>query len=202
MTDMSPAYVPSPDGFSPDDLGHALTQALEFCRQPPPDDDRPAGAPTVFTPTVFALIATAELARRHPEVVDADDDSALSLLAEPSPPMQPDRPALAALEEFLATASWPEVVAGIAVVADIVALPPGAQSAIPAEPVHDGVTLDVNAIAAHRDAVPARLAVGALRNGRRLALVEITAADGSIEVRTHPDLAADLQAAVAAALAG
>ncbi|GAB26169.1 hypothetical protein GOPIP_092_00870 [Gordonia polyisoprenivorans NBRC 16320 = JCM 10675] len=189
--------------YSPDDLGRSLREALDFLVPNGPD----------HLPAVFALVPTPVLARMHPELVDPDDDSALSLLAEE--PIAPradddgdtdDVEPYAALEEFLATTSWPEPVVGAAVVLDIVVLPPQAGLDLPeaaggAEP--DAPTLR-SAARDHPDARAARLAVGALRGGTRLALLELVPddPDEARELRTHPDMAADLQQALAAALDG
>ncbi|MGV9671381.1 MULTISPECIES: PPA1309 family protein [unclassified Gordonia (in: high G+C Gram-positive bacteria)] len=166
-----------PHRFSPDDLGRTLRDALGFL------------TPHRWgqSPTVFALVPTEVLAALHPEVVDADDDSVLSPIAEePLETADQDDP-FAALEEFLSTASWQEPVVGAAVVVDITVLPPDARD----ELAHD-----------HPDARRARLAVGALRGGPTLALLELEPddADQVRELRTHPDLATDLRAALAAAL--
>lgn len=186
---------------SPDDLGRSLREALDFLVPNGPD----------HLPAVFALVPTPVLARMHPELVDPDDDSTLSLLAEEPLARRPgddgDTDAVepyAALEEFLATASWPEAVVGAAVVLDIVVLPPEAGLDLPeaaggAEP--DAPRLR-SAARDHPDARAARLAVGALRGGARLALLELVPddPDEARELRTHPDMAADLQQALATAL--
>ncbi|MGC4933729.1 PPA1309 family protein [Gordonia sp. DT30] len=173
--------MPHANRYSPDDLGRTLREALDFLVPDGPDQ----------TPTVFALVPTPVLAQMHPELVAPDDDSVLSLLAEEALPGSgrgPGTEPYAALEEFLATASWPESVVGAAVVLDIVVLPPGSQPDLPPEQ--------------QPERRAARLAVGALRGGPRLALLELVPEnpDEARELRTHPDLASDLQDALSAAL--
>lgn len=179
--------------YSPDDLGRTLREALDFVAPSGPDQP----------PTVFALVPTPVLAQLDPELVDPDDDSPLSLLAEdPLPAAGPgdDAEPYAALEEFLATASWPEPVVGAAVVLDIVVLPPDARADLSEQ--HQP-PLVRSAARNHPDSRSARLAVGALRGGPRLALLELVpeSTDEPHELRTHPELAADLQDALSAALA-
>ncbi|WP_246007796.1 PPA1309 family protein [Gordonia oryzae] len=186
---------------SPDDLGRSLRDALDFLVPNGPD----------HLPAVFALVPTPMLARMHPELVDPDDDSRLSLLAEEPLARHPGDDGgtdvvepYAALEEFLATASWPEAVVGAAIVLEIVVLPPEAGLDLP-EAV-TGAAPDAprlrSAARDHPDARAARLAVGALRDGARLALLELVPddPDEARELRTHPDMAADLQQALATAL--
>lgn len=190
--------MPETTPFSPDDLGATLRDALSFL------------APTGWgrPPTVFALVPTPVLAELHPGLVDADDDSALSPVAEEPLITPPGAEPYAALEEFLATASWQPPVAGVAVLLDIVVIPPAARADLPADDAVGMPASDVRSAALrsaahnHPDGRRARLAVGALRDGPRLALLEVEPrdADDTRELRTHPDLAADLAEALAAAL--
>ncbi|MFT4127887.1 MAG: PPA1309 family protein [Gordonia sp. (in: high G+C Gram-positive bacteria)] len=165
-----------PDTYSRDDLGHALTEALGFHAA-----DAPGAA------IVFALLPTPLLAEISPALIGPDDDAALSLLAEEVPALTAAAEPHGALMGFLATASWPDPVAGVAVVVPITVVAPGHEtSADPISPPTD---------AGRR----ARLAVGALRGGPSLALLVV---DGESELRTRPDLAPELRTALAAALDG
>lgn len=194
---MSP--MPADTTFSPDDLGYALREALAFTEAAPGTGVAPAAAPTVF-----ALIPTDVLAQAAPGAVAEGDESVLSLLAEDPLPVAEDAEPLAALEQFLATASWPEPVVGAAVVTEIVLLSPQASADLPAsEASADEIAAAALRRAAHEhpDAQRARVAVGALRGGRTLALLEVEVSGGERELRTHPELALDLQRALGAALA-
>ena len=187
------AAMPEPVTYSPDDLGHALREALDFTEALPD----PA-------PTVFALVPTAVLAQIQPDAVTEGDDSVLSLLAEEPLHVADGVEPLSALEEFVATASWPEPVVGVAVVAPIVILPPEAKASLPGD-TDSGHDLR-SAAHSHPQAQSARIAVGALRGGRTLALLDIPTAPADPadpsrrELRTHPELATELQRALAATL--
>ncbi|MGW0037550.1 PPA1309 family protein [Gordonia sp. NPDC003376] len=193
MSDLTAPRSP----FSPDDLGRALADALRFVSSTDGIPSADAGR----APQVFALVPTALLAQLQPDLVSADDDSALSPIAEEPLPATAVAEPHAVLEEFLATASWPDAVAGAAVVVDILMLPPDARPDLPTADGSSPIALR-SAATTHPDSRPARLAVGALRHGRSLALVELWSDEGIPERRTHPDLARDLQDALAASLDG
>ncbi len=188
-------------GFSPDDLGRALHDILDHVElggwgQPP---------------QLFALVPTSLIAAQNPELVDADDDSALSPVAqEPLEVANGDEP-YAQLEEFLATASWPPPVEGVALVLEIVVLPPDAEGDLDSafEPLLGDQDASESAARtaarAHPDAHTARLAVGALRDRKTLSLMRLQPSpdddpDAPMELLTHPELASTLQAALAATL--
>ncbi|MGV9857335.1 PPA1309 family protein [Gordonia sp. NPDC003425] len=186
-----------------DDLGRALRDILDYAD--PLGWNRP--------PELFALVPTAFLTAEHPELVDPDDESALSPIAqEPLDVAGGDEP-YAQLEEVLATTSWPPVVAGAALVLEIVVLPPDAESDLDSafEPLlGDPAAAESaarTAARAHPESRVARVAVGALRAGPRMALMRLqpdsTEDDAApMKVLTHPQLAATLQEAVAATLDG
>ncbi|MGK2317154.1 PPA1309 family protein [Gordonia rhizosphera] len=164
--------TPASDALSPDALGGALRDIVEFVDQD--GWDQP--------PMLFALVPTAALARSQPDLVDADDDSELSPIAQaplPNPASAED--ATAELERVLATTSWPPTVMGAALVQEITVVPPD-------EPTSEGR--------------PGRVAAGALRDGRTLGLLQLRPEPGAdpeagIELLTHPDLAVELRTALA-----
>lgn len=164
---------PHPSPLSPDALGSALRDIVEFV------DGGGWGQP----PMLFALVPTTTLIQTHPDLLDASDDSELSPVAEE--PLAADITD-DGLIEVLATTSWPPMVAGAALIREIVVLPPG---------------VDPRAAQRHPESRAARLVVGALRDGPTLALLHLRpepgeAADG-LELRTRTDLAAELRAALA-----
>lgn len=201
--------------YSPDHLGRALRDALTHV----------AADGWGRPPTLFALVPTAVLAEMQPGLVDPDDESPLSPVAQdPLDVGDADEP-YARLESFLATVSWPPAVAGAALVTEILVLPPDAEGDL--DTAFEPLLADPEAAAAaardvaraHPGARTARLAVGALRGGRQLSLMylrpDVGAAgtDGAstdadvdaetavpAELLTHPDLAPNLQAALAATL--
>ncbi|MGV9711754.1 PPA1309 family protein [Gordonia sp. NPDC003424] len=172
---MTDPHRPDITALSPDALGSALRDIVEFV------DDAGWGQ----SPLLFALVPTATLAAQQPELVGPDDDSELSPIAqEPLTGIAGDED----LERVLATTSWPPSVAGTAVVQEIVVLPPDTEVA------------DRDEARAHPDGREARLAVGALRDGRTLALLHLRPMPGEvvdgIELRTASDLATGLRAAL------
>lgn len=152
--------------FSQADLGNALAQCAAYAK------DLPWGSPDLL----FGLAPTALLAAQAPELVDGDDDSALSpVLQDPEDPY-------ADTETLLATLSWPDAVAGCALVTEITVVPPD------------------DAAGTRRRA---RLIAGALRTGSRLALLDVEPAEDddpatAHHLRTHADLAPELLDALAA----
>lgn len=180
----------SPQRFSQADLGNALAQCAGY-----------AAAHGWGTPsTLFALVPTAVLAQQAPDLVDPDDDSALSPVVQESGGRD--------LESLLTTVSWPDAVVGCAVVTEITVLPPDAESTL--DEAFEPLLADPDAAdAAARDAAhahperrEARLIAGVLRSGQRVALLSLRARDGedpSVEhdLRTHPTLAPNVLDALA-----
>ena len=181
----------SPQRFSQADLGNALAQCAGYAAA------GPWGSPA----TLFALVPTAVLARQAPELIDPNDDSALSPVVQESGD--------ADLESLLTTVSWPDAVVGCAVVTEITVLPPDAESTLDEafEPLlSDPEAADAaarDAAHTHPDRRQARLIAGVLRSGQRVALLSLRARDGedaSVEsdLRTHPTLAPNVLDALAA----
>ncbi len=196
---------PSPN-LSPDALGSALRDVVEFVDAG--GWDQP--------PTLFALVPTGVLAETQPDLVDEYDSSELSpiaqepLLTSESGPNADQEIQTAELEHILATTSWPEAVAGCALVQEIIVLPPEAESDLDdafepllADPDAADAAARTAAIS-HPGSRAARLVAGALRDGRSLSLLQLrpddAVDDDSIELLSHPDLAPNLVAALAATL--
>ncbi|WAC56293.1 PPA1309 family protein [Gordonia sp. SL306] len=191
---------PSSGGLSPDALGRALSDIVTFVDES--GWDQP--------PALFALVPTATLAQTQPDLIDPDDDSELSPIAQEPLPIGSEPSGTADLERILATTTWPAPVTGAALVQEILVLPPEAEADLdsaflqvpgdPDDPTGGDAVLRASADA-HPGARPARLAVGALRNGRTLALMQLRpekdAEPTGIELLTHHDLATDLRAALA-----
>ncbi|WP_343287150.1 PPA1309 family protein [Gordonia sp. SID5947] len=190
----------SPDTLAPDPLGRALSDIVTFVDQS--GWDQP--------PLLFALVPTATLAQVQPDLIDPDDDSELSPIAQEPLEIDFGTAGTADLERILATTTWPAPVAGAALVQEILVLPPEAEADLDSaflqvvgdpEDLTGGDAVLRASADAHPDARPARLAVGALRGGRTLALMQLRPeADtetAGIELLTHADLATDLRAALA-----
>ena len=112
-----PVTDPQPPVLSPDALGSAIREVVEFV------DAAGWGQP----PQLFALVPTALLADTQPDWVDDHDTSELTLIEQAPLPVSPDS-GMAELEHVLATTSWPPDVEGCALVQEIIVLPPEAQS--------------------------------------------------------------------------
>ncbi|MQY28346.1 PPA1309 family protein [Nocardia aurantia] len=158
-------------------------------------------------PQMFALVPTLDLVAAEPSLQDElDDGSELTPVAQE--PFPDDVTGEFALDEFLSTTSWPDSVIGCVLVQQILVLPPDAEEAL------DDAMLPVltdrdaagraarDTAATHPDRRDARLFAGVLRDGTSLALLQVRpAADeedpfGDIDLRTYPDLANDIVAAL------
>lgn len=160
---------------------------------------------------MFALVPTVLLAAAEPGLADQlDDGHEYTSIAQESFPddVEGGSPAL---EEFLATTSWPDSVAGCALVQEVVVVPPDAEhdsDDTPVPLVADAHTADEAArIAArsHPDHRAARLIVGVLRDGPSLALLQLRPLDdddpfAGAELRTYDNLAPQVVAALYATL--
>ncbi|QKT08064.1 hypothetical protein HUN08_13370 [Gordonia sp. X0973] len=185
--------------LSPDALGSALRDVTEFV------DATGWGQP----PMLFALVPTAVLAQTDPDLVDEYDDSELSPIAQEQLPLSDDPDTVNdELEHVLATTQWPTAVAGCALVQEIIVLPPQAETDL--DEAFEPLMADPDAAEAaaratahsHPGQQPARLIAGALRDGQRLALLQLRSeeSDGRLELLAHPDLAPGLLDALAATL--
>lgn len=199
--------TPTSGNLSPDALGSALRDVVEFVDAA--GWDQP--------PVLFALVPTSVLAQTQPDLVDEYDTSELSPIAQEPLPTSDSGPdadqaiQTAEIEHILATTSWPDAVAGCALVQEIIVLPPEAESDLDdafepllADPDAADAAARSTAIA-HPGSRAARLIAGALRDGRTLSLLQLRPADGDdndghIELLSHPDLAPNLVEALAATL--
>jgi hypothetical protein len=157
--------------------------------------DRPA--------RLFALVDTAHLRAQEPGLADQLD------LGEATPgaltPIEQDElPAGQALDEFLATIAWPEVIAGCALTVERLMLPPSAEASIP-DHLNDGSPESEASlaawVAAHPERQEVRMTVAVLRDGTRESAVRLRAKDSASEVLTGPDLVPGLADALTATFA-
>ncbi|MEE2031229.1 PPA1309 family protein [Rhodococcus chondri] len=162
-------------------------------------------------PMMFALVPTVLLAASEPALSDQLDAG-----HEYTPILQEAFPddvggGSPALDEFLATTSWPESVAGCALVQEIVVLPPSAETDLDEALVPllaDPLAADEAArTAAHRhpDRREGRLIAAVLRDGPAMALLQLRPSDeddpfAGIELRTYDDLAPNVISALYATL--
>jgi hypothetical protein len=153
-------------------------------------------------PRLYALVPTDELRAAQPDLELGPPGSL-------TPVEQEDVPADQPLDEFLARIEWPAEVAGVALVQEILALPPDLTEDVPAESAREWA-------AAHPERQELRLAVAVLRDGSRSCALRSRAGTpegGHVHrwlgdpvppeddaVLVHPDLAPNLVAALAATL--
>ncbi|MET0953026.1 MAG: PPA1309 family protein [Aeromicrobium sp.] len=127
-------------------------------------------------PRLFALVPTADLLARQPELADqlsADPDSITPVEQE----LSGDRE----LEDLLTEIEWPEAVMGCAAVVERIMLPPEAEDALPEDP--DEL---LAAAAAHPDRREVRLVAAVTRDGTTHSAVR--ARDSDAALLEGPDL--------------
>lgn len=154
-------------------------------------------------PQMFALVPTADLVAAEPGLLDQlDQGSELTPIAQESFPEDITGGSMA-LDEFLATTSWPEAVSGCVLVQEIVVLPPDAESTLdeaftPLLADHEAADAAARAAAeTHPERRTARLFAAVLRAGAELCLLQVKPEDdadefGDLDLRTYPNLAPNL----------
>lgn len=154
-------------------------------------------------PQMFALVPTADLVAAEPGLVDQLDEGAeYTPIAQESFPDDVTGGSMA-LDEFLATTTWPPAVSGCLLVQEIVVLPPDAETALDdalAPLLADPEAADEaarTAAAEHPGRREARLFAAVLREGPSLCLLQVRPIEseddadefGDLDLRTYPDLA-------------
>jgi len=144
-------------------------------------------------PALFALVDTAELARREPTLARQLGLAGLAGTTIESgtlTPIEQEPLGTGPLDETLARIAWPPEVLGAALVHEVLIVPPSAEQARP--PHADPVSW----AAEHPERREIRLAVGVLRDGSRASALRVraaqadpTAIDG---VLVGPDLVPNL----------
>jgi hypothetical protein len=142
-------------------------------------------------PQLFALVTTADLLAKHPDL-DGQVDA-----GSPLTPVAQEPLADGDLAEALAGIAWPETVNGCALVQEIVVLPPDAEAELHGDDpeVIDPVDTDrMRRIAAeHPKRREARLVAGVLRDGTAACVLRLRGdAEHPDEIVEHPELAPNL----------
>ena len=130
---------------------------------------------------LFALVETAELVRREPDLAEA-----LGLEgSQPglTPVEQEALPAGQELEDVLQQIEWPAEVAGCAAVVERLVLPPEADEEIP-----EGRAEAAEYAAAHPDRQEVRIVAAALRDGQGFCALRLRSHDDDESVLGGPDL--------------
>lgn len=153
-------------------------------------------------PQLFALVPTADLVAAEPTLEDQlDDGAALTPIAQEPLPDDLSGDSMA-LDEFLATTSWPSAVEGVVLVQQIVVLPPNAEHTLDeaiAPLLADRDAADRagrDAAQTHPERRDARLYAGVLRDGVSLCLLQLRPEEDEafpdLDLRTAPNLAPNL----------
>jgi hypothetical protein len=143
---------------------------------------------------LFALVDTDHLRSREPGLADQlglGDETSGGL----TPIEQDELPSGTALDEFLATIAWPDVIAGCALTVERLMLPPSAETTMP-DDLGDAEL--ASWVARHPERQEVRMTVAVLRDGTRDAAVRLREKDSPTEVLTGPDLVPGLAEALAA----
>ena len=130
---------------------------------------------------LFALVDTADLVRREPQLADA-----LGIEGEPqglTPVEQEPLPPGTSLEQVLAEIAWPDEVAGCAAIAERLVLPPEADQDLPDDPA-----AAQEYAATHPAREEVRIVAAALRGGDSACAVRLRSHDDPESVLTSPDL--------------
>ncbi|MGB9378910.1 MAG: PPA1309 family protein [Mycobacteriales bacterium] len=145
-------------------------------------------------PALFALVDTAELARREPALAAQLGLAGTTIAPGALTPIEQEALDPGPLDEALAQIAWPPEVIGAALVHEVLILPPSAESERPtqADPV--------SWAAEHPERREVRMAVGVLRDGSRASALRVraTQADPTAidDVLVGPDLAPNLAEAL------
>lgn len=150
-------------------------------------------------PQLFALVPTAELVEREPDLVGQVDQAA------PLTPVAQDALPSEDLGVALAGIMWPDAVRGCALAQEIVVLPPEAEATLPTgEDTGDSDTMRRIA-AEHPRRREARLVAAVLRDGTAACVLRLrgeggTDPDDEDQIVEHPELAPNLTDALLATL--
>jgi hypothetical protein len=154
-----------------------------------------AGAGWDQPPHLFALVETADLLRREPQLAE-QLGLASSEPGDLTPVDQGDLPEHASLEELLAGISWPPEVLGTALSVERLMVPPAVESDMPQD---EGEAL--RWLAEHPERQEVRLVVAVLRDGSRSAALRMRAHDDETSVLTGENLVPGLADALSETLA-
>ncbi len=151
-------------------------------------------------PRLFALVETADLVRREPQLA-TDLGLGAGEPGEPggngglTPVEQDELPEHATIEELLGGIAWPAEVLGTALIVERLMVPPEAERDMPQE---EGAALQW--LAEHPQRQEVRIVVAVLRDGTRSAALRMRAHDDETSVLSGPDLVPGLADALSATL--
>ena len=140
---------------------------------------------------LFALVETSRLVAREPQLVGSLGDAELTPVEQDG--LAPGR----ALEDQLATISWPETVDGCAAMVERFVLPPDVEADLPDEP-----EAAASYVAEHPDRQEVRIVAAALRSGASFCALRLRAHDDDESVLGGEDLVPALLELVRGTLEG
>lgn len=126
---------------------------------------------------LFALVETAQLAEREPQLAERLGDAALTPIEQEG--LVAGRP----LEDQLVEISWPETVHGCAALVERVVLPAQAEAELPSEPGSAA-----SYAASHPERQEVRIVAAATRTGASFCAMRLRSHDEDASVITGPDL--------------
>lgn len=143
-------------------------------------------------PRLYALALTDELLAREPALanqlgLDSAEQAPGSLT-----PVEQEVPTTS-IDELLATITWPETVAGCALVVERIVLPPATEDTMPEDP--EQVTSWAQN---HPERTDVRIVVGVLRDGRQGSIMRVRGHEDESDLIRDPEFSPDLGAALAA----
>jgi hypothetical protein len=138
---------------------------------------------------LFALVETAQLAEREPQLAATLGESALT------PVEQEGLPVGRALEEQLTGITWPETVHGCAALVERLVLPPDVEAQLPQD-----AAAAATFAAEHPERQEVRIVAGATRGGTSYCALRLRSHDDDESVLTGPDLVPELVELVRASL--
>ena len=146
-------------------------------------------------PQLFALVPTAELVEREPELAGQVDPAApLTPVAQEALPSED-------LAEALAGIMWPAAVHGCALAQEIVVLPPEAEATLPTGDSTSDSAAMRRIAAEHPRRREARLVAAVLRDGTAACVLRLRGeAAEDDDIVQHPELAPNLTSALLATM--
>lgn len=138
---------------------------------------------------LFALVETARLAEREPQLAATLGESALTPVEQEG--LSAGRP----LEEQLTDITWPETVHGCAALVERLVLPPDVEAQLP-----DDAGAAATFAAEHPDRQEVRIVAAATRAGTSYCALRLRAHDDDESVLSGPDLVPELVELVRASL--
>jgi hypothetical protein len=143
---------------------------------------------------LFALVETADLLRREPQL-GADLGLSADVPGGLTPVDQGELPEHATLDELLANIAWPVEVLGTALAVERLMVPPAVEQEMPQDE-----SAALQWLAEHPERQEVRIVVAVLRDGSRSSALRMRAHDHEQSVLTGADLVPGLAEALSATL--